>query len=233
MLVFITAEIGVNWDGDFILIEKMMRDAKNAGSDAVKLQAFNEKIISEHPQKNRLLKSSVSRNNIEQIDSISKKIGIEWYCTPMYPDAIDFLDPFVKRYKIRYNDSLPLHENRTTSLISKALETEKQIIVSTQKNPKQLELYNNNNVKWLYVVPKYPCSIDELDFSNFSDFDGFSNHCIHFLAPLSAVILGAKMIEIHVTSNKTKDFVDNPVSFDTTETEELITLIRRAEKIYR
>ena len=232
-MVFITAEIGVNWDGDFILIEKMMRDAKNAGSDAVKLQAFNEKIISEHPQKNRLLKSSVSRNNIEQIDSISKKIGIEWYCTPMYPDAIDFLDPFVKRYKIRYNDSLPLHENRTTSLISKALETEKQIIVSTQKNPKQLELYNNNNVKWLYVVPKYPCSIDELDFSNFSDFDGFSNHCIHFLAPLSAVILGAKMIEIHVTSNKTKDFVDNPVSFDTTETEELITLIRRAEKIYR
>ena len=211
----------------------MMRDAKNAGCDAVKLQAFDEKIVSEHPQKNRLLKSSVSRNNIEQIDSISKKIGIEWYCTPMYPDAIDFLDPFVKRYKIRYNDSLPLHENRTTSLISKALETEKQIIVSTQKNPKQLELYNNNNVKWLYVVPKYPCSIDELDFSNFSDFDGFSNHCIHFLAPLSAVILGAKMIEIHVTSNKTKDFVDNPVSFDTTETEELITLIRRAEKIYR
>ena len=232
-MVFITAEIGVNWDGDFILIEKMMRDAKNAGCDAVKLQAFDEKIISEHPQKNRLLKSSVSRNNIEQINSISKKIGIEWYCTPMYLDAIDFLDSLVKRYKIRYNDSLPLHENRTTSLISKALETEKEIIVSTQKNPKQLELYNNNNVKWLYVVPKYPCSIDDLDFSNLSDFDGFSNHCIHFLAPLSAVILGAKMIEIHVTSNKDKDFIDNPVSFDANETKKLITLIRYAEKMQK
>ena len=232
-MVFITAEIGVNWDGDFILIEKMMRDAKNAGCDAVKLQAFDEKIVSENPEKNRLLKSSISRNNIEQINSISKKIGIEWYCTPMYPDAIDFLDSFVKRYKIRYDDSLPLHENKTTPLISKALETEKQIIVSTQKNPKQLELYNNNNVKWLYVVPKYPCSIDELDFSNLSDFDGFSNHCIHFLAPLSAVILGAKMIEIHVTSNKDKDFIDNPVSFDTNETKKLINLIRYAEKIHR
>ena len=232
-MVFITAEIGVNWDGDFILIEKMMRDAKNAGCDAVKLQAFYEKIVSENPEKNRLLKSSISRNNIEQINSISKKIGIEWYCTPMYPDAIDFLDSFVKRYKIRYDDSLPLHENKTTPLISKALETEKQIIVSTQKNPKQLELYNNNNVKWLYVVPKYPCSIDELDFSNLSDFDGFSNHCIHFLAPLSAVILGAKMIEIHVTSNKDKDFIDNPVSFDTNETRKLETLIRYAEKMRR
>ena len=214
-------------------MEKMMRDAKNAGCNAIKLQAFNEKIVSDHPQKNRLLKSSISRNNIEQIDSISKKIGIEWYCTPMYPEAIDFLDPFVKRYKIRYNDSLSLHENKATSLISKALETEKQIIISTQKNPRQLELYNNDNVKWLYVVPKYPCSIDDLDFTNLSDFDGFSNHCIHFLAPLSAVILGANMIEIHVTSNKDKDFIDNPVSFDNIETEKLITLIRYAEKIYR
>ena len=232
-MVFITAEIGVNWDGDFTLIEKMMKDAKNADCNAVKLQAFDEKIVSENPEKNRLLKSSISRNNIEQINSISKKIGIEWYCTPMYPDAIDFLDSFVKRYKIRYDDSLPLHENKTTPLISKALETEKQIIVSTQKNPKQLELYNNNNVKWLYVVPKYPCSIDELDFSNLSDFDGFSNHCMTLLAPLNAVILGAKMIEIHVTSNKDKDFIDNPVSFDTNETKKLVTLIRYAEKMQK
>ena len=232
-MVFITAEIGVNWEGDFNLAEKMMIDAKNAGCDAVKFQAFDEKIVSEHPKKNRLLKSSISRNNIEQINSISKKVGIEWYCTPMYHDAIDFLDSFVKRYKIRYNDSLSLHENITTPLISKALETGKQIIISTQKNPKQLELYNNNNVKWLYVVPKYPCSIDDLDFSHLSDFDGFSNHCIHFLAPLSAVILGAKMIEIHVTSNKDKDFIDNPVSFDTNETKKLVTLIRYAEKMQK
>ena len=232
-MVFITAEIGVNWEGDFNLAEKMMIDAKNAGCDAVKFQAFDEKIVSEHPKKNRLLKSSISRNNIEQINSISKKVGIEWYCTPMYHDAIDFLDSFVKRYKIRYSDSLSLHENITTPLISKALETGKQIIISTQKNPKQLELYNNNNVKWLYVVPKYPCSIDDLDFSNLIDFDGFSNLCIHFLAPLSAVILGAKMIEIHVTSNKDKDFIDNSVSFDTNETRKLVTLIRYAEKMRR
>ena len=232
-MVFVTAEIGVNWDGDFTLIEKMMKDAKNADCDAVKLQAFDEKIVLDNPEKNRVLKSSVSSDNIEQINSISKKVGIEWYCTPMYPDAINFLDPFVKRYKIRYNDSLPLHENKTTSLIKKALETEKQIIVSTQKNPKQLELYNNNNVKWLYVVPKYPCSIDELDFADLADFDGFSNHCMTLLAPLNAVILGAKMIEIHVTSNKDKDFIDNPVSFDTNETKKLVTLIRYAEKMQK
>ena len=82
-------------------------------------------------------------------------------------------------------------------------------------------------------MPKYPCQIDELDFSDLADFDGFSNHCTHFLAPLSAAILGTKMIEIHVTTNKDKDFIDNPVSFDTSETKKLINLIRYAEKIHR
>jgi sialic acid synthase SpsE len=53
------------------------------------------------------------------------------------------------------------------------------------------------------------------------------------LAPLSAAILGTKMIEIHVTSNKDKDFIDNPVSFDTNETRNLMALIRQAEKIQR
>ena len=229
--MFITAEIGVNWDGNFELAEKMILDAKNANCDAVKFQAFNEKMVKDHPEKNRLLKTSISKENIEQINSIAKKIGIEWYCTPMYQEAIDFLDPFVNRYKIRYGDSLNLHNKINSTLVSKILETGKETIISSQKSPKNLQNYNN--VKWLYVVPKYPCSIDELDFSYLSDFDGYSNHCLDYLAPLSAVILGAKMIEIHVTSDKNKNFVDNSVSFDPEEVSTLVNLIRRLEKLQR
>ena len=229
--MFITAEIGVNWDGNFELAEKMMLDAKNANCDAVEFQAFNEKMVKDHPEKNRLLKTSISKENIEQINSIAKKIGIEWYCTPMYQEAIDFLDPFVNRYKIRYGDSLNLHNKINSTLVSKILETGKETIISSQKSPKNLQNYNN--VKWLYVVPKYPCSIDELDFSYLSDFDGYSNHCLDYLAPLSAVILGAKMIEIHVTSDKNKNFVDNSVSFDPEEVSTLVNLIRRLEKLQR
>ena len=232
-MVFITAEIGVNWNGDFHLIEKMMKDAKNAGCNAVKLQAFDEKIVRDNPEKDRLLETSVSAQNVNEIQLISKKVGIEWYCTPMYSEAISFLDEYVKRYKIRFVDSLDLHEKQHSSLISKVLETNKEIIISTQKNPKNLELYNNKNIKWLYVVPKYPCTLDEIDFSNLKDFQGYSNHCRDFIAPLTAAILGAEMIEIHVTSDKKKNYFDNPVSFDPSETEYLVQLIRKTEKINR
>tara|TARA_B100001559_G_C16495660_1_gene620615 strand:+ start:613 stop:1311 length:699 start_codon:yes stop_codon:yes gene_type:complete len=230
-LVFITAEIGVNWDGDFQIIEQMMTDAKNAGCDAVKLQAFDEKIVSKHNEKERLLKSSVTPDNIEQIHSIANRIGIEWYCTPMFIDAVDYLDDYVKRYKIRFSDSEGLHKNESTPIISKVLETNKEIIISTQKSPRNLELYKNKNIKWLYVVPKYPCPLDDVNFLELNDFNGYSNHCSDFIAPLTATILGAEMVEIHITPNKEKNYLDNPVSFDPDQTRELVQLIQNAGKI--
>ena len=232
-MVFITAEIGVNWNGDFNLLEDMMKDAKNANCDAVKLQAFNEKVLADNPNKDKLLETSVSKENVNEIQLISKKVGIEWYCTPMYTEAINFLDPYVKRYKIRFVDSLDLHKNHSSSLISQVLETKKQIIISSQKNPKNLELYKNKNIKWLYVVPKYPCTLKEIDFSYLNDFQGYSNHCRESIVPLTAAILGVEMIEIHVTSNKEKNYFDNPVSFDPFETKNLVQLIRKTEKINR
>ena len=66
-----------------------------------------------------------------------------------------------------------------------------------------------------------------------SDFHGYSNHCPDIVAPLTAVILGAEIIEVHVTNNKTNDFVDNPVSFDFEELNLLMKLIYSYEKIKR
>ena len=48
---------------------------------------------------------------------------------------------------------------------------------------------------------------------------------------ISAAILGAKIIEIHVTSNKIKKFIDNNVSLDFQELKETINQIRLSEEI--
>ena len=213
-MVFIVAEIGINWDGDFELVKDLMKNAKKAGFDAVKFQAFDKNITKNHPESNRLLKSSISKSNVNKIDKISREIDIEWFCTPMYPDAVNFLEPFVQRYKIRELDGRLLLENNSTSLIEKVLDTGKEVFVSSNRSPKHSKLYTNKKIKWLYCVPKYPCSINDLDFSSIDDFQGYSNHCNDISAVIEAASCGIEIIEIHVTADKSKNYIDNPVSFN-------------------
>ncbi|MDE2589287.1 MAG: N-acetylneuraminate synthase family protein [Patescibacteria group bacterium] len=229
--MFLIAEIGVNWDGDFGLLEKMMNESKIVGFNAVKLQAFNESMISDHPQLPRLIKTAVTAQNVKTINDLANSIGIEWFCTPMYPEAVDFLDQYVSRFKIREFDGRPLIENKTTDLIERVLKTQKEVIISSSVTPRQTKYYENSKIKWLYCVPKYPCHLEDLDFTSLQDFHGYSNHHPHFLAPLTASILGGKIIEIHVTINKTGNYFDNNVSFDFNEASELIKLIHQSSKI--
>ncbi len=230
-MTFVVAEIGVNWDGDFDLVEDMMIHAKNTGCDAVKFQAFDENNIKNHPESSRLMKSSISLENIEFIDKLSKSIEIEWFCTPMYLEAVSLLEPYVSRYKIRVSDGKSIIDNENNKLLDAILKTHKKIIISCETSPTKSKYYQHNNINWLYCVPKYPCKLADLNFSNMDDFNGYSNHCPHFLAPLTARILGAEIIEVHITSNKSKDFFDNNVSFDYNELENLVKLIRLAEKM--
>ena len=230
-MVFVVAEIGVNWDGDFELAKQMMTVAKKSGCDAVKFQAYYYDIVKEHPESERLMKATISKDNIEKIDKISKEVDIEWFATPMYPDAVNLLEPYVKKFKVRVADGRSLFQNKSSEIVDRIIKTKKDFIVSVEENPKVLSIYEQKNISWLYCVSKYPCEFSDLDFSNIDNFDGYSNHCPHFLAPLTAVVLGSKIIEVHITSDKSKDFADNNVSFDYDELENLVKLIRLAETI--
>ena len=230
-MFFVVAEIGVNWDGNYELAKEMIKASKDAGCDAVKFQAFKEELVNNHPEKSRLVKSAISKNNVETINEIAKSVGIEWFCTPMYIEAVDFLAPYVKRFKIREIDGRNLLQNKSSKLFERIYQTNKEIIVSSESSPKNSKYYSDSRIKWLYCIPKYPCSLDDLDFGHINDFDGYSNHCPFIIAPLASAINGAKIIEVHITSDKTKPFIDNNVSFDYIELKNLVNLIRQSERM--
>jgi sialic acid synthase SpsE len=217
----LVSEIGVNWDGDFELVKEMMQESVNAGFNLVKFQSFEAKLVSNHPQASRVFRSSITPENIKKINSISIDVGIEWFSTPMYEDAILFLDPYVNLYKIREYDGRILLTNNSTSMLLKLLETKKEIIISSESSPQNCKLYNHEQIKWLYCVPKYPCNLDEINFSLLKHFDGFSNHCPNISAPLKAISMNSEILEIHITSDKNADFIDNNVSFDYSEMKEI------------
>ena len=229
-MVFLIAELGVNWDGDFDLAKKMMSNAKTLGFNAVKFQAFNEDTLGNHTHLDRLMKSAITEKNVQRIDEIANDVGIEWFCTPMYPEAVSFLNPFVTRFKIREIDGRILLRNQKTPLIEAIINTEKEIFVSSDKSPESCKYYHNPNIKWLYCIPKYPCSLDEINFKEISKFHGFSNHCPEITALLTAVNSGIDIIEVHVTEDKTKEYFDNNVSFDFSELKILIAEIKKINK---
>lgn len=232
-MVFVIGEIGVNWDGDFELLKKMLSASKKSGCNAVKFQSFTEEMIKNHPQKSRLMKSTISQNNVEEINKIAKTVGIEWFCTPMYHEAVNFLNPFVKRFKIREFDGKLIVNNQKSTLFETIYKTGKEIIISSQTNPTKSNYYSDPKIKWLYCVPKYPSKLEDVDFSIIKQFDGYSNHNPQSIIPITATILGAKIIELHITSSKSQNFIDNNVSFDFNELEEIINVIHQIEKIKR
>lgn len=230
-MTYIVAEIGINWDGDLSIAKKMIQAAKECNCDAVKFQSFTESQVKDHPEKNRLVKASISKDNIEQINELAKNSNIEWFCTPMYEEAVELLNPFVNKFKIRNFDGIQLLKNNKTPLFEKILNTGKEVIISTQENPEHSDFYTYEQIKWLYVVPKYPCNFNDLDFSILNKFHGYSNHCPHFLAPLMASILGANIVEVHVTLDKSGNYIDNLVSFDFKELKFLVDLIEKSQLI--
>jgi len=225
-MVFLVAELGVNWNGDFELVQKMMLNAKTLGCNAVKFQAFTFEMVKDHPESKRLMNSSITKENVEKINDIAQEIGIDWFCTPMYPKAVDFLDPFVSRYKIREFDGREIIQSNKTDLFQTVYKKHKDIFISSETIPLDCSLHNDPQIKWLYCVPKYPCSLGEIDFSLLKYFDGFSNHCSLIEAPIHALREGIEILEIHITSDKTKDFIDNNVSFDYDEIKEIMKAVK-------
>ena len=118
-------------------------------------------------------------------------------------------------------------------MLDKIFETNKEIIVSSQLSPKNTKFEKHSKIKWLYCVPKYPCELEDLDFKNIKDFDGYSNHCNNIMASVTAMILGTKILEIHITSDKNKEFFDNNVSFDYNELREFVEMCKIVDKIKR
>ena len=217
--IFVTAEIGSSWQGDFSILQRMIERLKVADVDAVKFQSLSKEILQKHKELKYYHFSSVSKDNINQIVEICDFLEMEFYSTVTYSDAIDFLNPHVKRFKIRSAD------NNKPTLVSDCLGTGKEVIISSLKPIKQI----TSQIKNLYCIPRYPVEFGEYNFACLKSFQGFSNHCKNPLAILCAVLTGEKHIEFHVTPSLSFFNLDNSVSFDIDQTLQLMKWIRLYE----
>ncbi|MFD3157508.1 N-acetylneuraminate synthase [Haloimpatiens sp. FM7330] len=254
--VYIIAEIGVNHNGNIETAKKLIDKAKEAGVDAVKFQSFtseNEKIrnapLAEYQKENTNYKDAFEMSKKLEL-SIEEHIKLKKYCdkkkitflsTGFDKDNVDLLDNLgVELFKI------PSGEINNFPLIKHIALKNKPIIVSTgMANLAEIDEcityirnYNNKKLTILHCVSLYPCNFDKLNLKFLATLNriyddciiGFSDHSIGEEASIASIALGARVIEKHITLDKTMEGPDHKASMDCEELKHFVASIRNIEK---
>ena len=241
MKSFIIAEIASNWEGSFIKATKLIQESKNAGADAVKFQMWraNDLYSNKHPNWKFIKKSEITFEKAKKLKKIADKIGIEFFCSAFYPEAIEILEKLnVKRYKIASRTCLLRDPYSLETLESKSL-TKKPVIISMGMggSKKKIDkIFSKNKKTFCYCISEYPTDINKINWKTAIKFDGFSDHTLGITASIIFAILKKQnnssdiLIEKHVKL-KNSQGPDVSSSINTQELSELVKAVRNIEKL--
>ena len=241
MKIMTIAEIGSNWEGDLSKAKKLILLSKKAGADAVKFQLWraDDLYTRKHPEWHNIKKSEISFDKAKKMKQYADKIGIEFFCSAFYPEAVKFLEKLkVKRFKVAsrtciFNDPYSLETLKTKA------DTKKPIIVSMGMggDKKKIQrLFSSNKTTFCYCISDYPLEFHKIDWKEAKKFDGFSDHTMGITAPLIFAVIKKQMntkkiiIEKHVKMKGSKG-PDAETSIDTDELAEMISQLNIIKKV--
>lgn len=232
--VFIIAEAGSNFNGQYKRAIELIDIAASSGCDAVKFQLFTaDKIIQKNKPGWKVLKPlELPKSWLTKLLKYAhyKKIFFGVSCFDC--DTINYL----KKIKIDFL-KIASTEIQDLTLIRKAAKTRIPLIISTgASNIKDIflayetiRLYHQN-FSILHAVSIYPAKSHQLNLrmiksikTTFGTNTGYSDHSLSPLIPCIATTLGASVIEKHITYDK---FAKGPDHFFALEKKELSMMVK-------
>jgi len=241
MKAFITAEIGSNWEGNYVKAKKIIRECKKAGVDAVKFQMWKAEELynKSHPNWNEIKRSELSFQMAKKLKEFSDKQKIEFFCSAFYPDGVKFLISIgVKKFKIASRTCMLTDPNSLEVLQEKA-RSKKEIFISMGMggNKKKIsKIFENNKTTFCYCISDYPLNFDKINWIDAVKYDGFSDHTMDIVAPILFTLLKKQKksrkiyIEKHVKMINSEG-PDASTSINTEKLSEMVKRIRMIEKM--
>jgi len=256
---FIIAEIGVNHNGDMDIARRLIDAAAAAGADAAKIQTFKaESLIVEgtstvaYQKRNgaqedqfKLLKSlELSKEQHREIVAYCANKGIEFMSTGFDIASVQFLIELgIKRIKI------PSGEITNTPLVEMAAGTCLPLIVSTGMATLEevaecvatirsvwRSLSHEGDLCVLHCTSAYPTELVDVNLAamrtmacELGEKIGYSDHTAGVFVPPLAVAAGARIIEKHITLDRTMSGPDHSASIEPDELSRMVADIRRVE----
>jgi sialic acid synthase SpsE len=236
MKIFLVAEIGSNWEGSLHKAEKIIKECKKSGADAVKFQMWKAAHLykKSHPNWNEIKRSELTFDKAKKIKKIADKNKIEFFCSAFYPEAVIFLESInVKKYKIASRTCLFTDPFSSETIREKA-KTGKSVFISMGmggNKRKILNFFSKSKPIFCHCISQYPLPFKKIKWSDAIKFDGFSDHTEGITASILFSILKKQKksksiyIEKHVKL-KTSKGPDASTSIDTEQLNELNNNLR-------
>ncbi len=253
---FIIAEMSANHNHRLEVAIETIKAAKKAGADAVKIQTYTADTLTLDCDKpdfrvgkglwegetfySLYQKAFTPWEWHEEIFRVAREEGVICFSTPFDKTAVDFLETLDNPiYKIAS------FEITDTPLISYIASKQKPIILSTgiaMEEDIQLALdtiraEGNTDVTLLKCTSAYPAPIEDANLLTIPDMKrrfgvrvGLSDHTEGCIAPMTAVALGADVIEKHFIIDRKIGGPDAAFSMEADEFALMVSNVRKVEK---
>lgn len=220
---YIVAEIGLNHNGDIELAKRLVDAAVLSGCDAVKFQKRTPESCVPVEQRDVLRETPWGimtyleyRYRVEfgaeeyaEIDRYCRERGITWFASAWDESSVDFLESFSPAcYKVA-SASLTDH-----NLLRHMRKTGRPLILSTGMSTMEqiqaaIDFVGLDNLVIAHSTSAYPCPPEQLNLrmiqtlrERFECPIGYSGHEVGLQTTLAAVVLGACLVERHITLDR-------------------------------
>ena len=218
----VVAEIGINHNGNLDIARKLISAAMLAGCDAVKFQKRTVDVVyapeelarpRENPfgLTNRDLKYGLEFGfeQYQAIDEYCKSHNILWFASSWDEASVDFIEQFDPPcYKIASasltDDNLLRYHRRygRPIILSTGMSTLEQI-------DHAVEVLGSDDLILMHCTSTYPSKLEELNLRAIQTLKerydvpvGYSGHEVGLPTSVAAAVLGACMIERHITLDR-------------------------------
>lgn len=253
---YVIAEMSANHGGDLNRAIEIIHAAKESGADCIKIQTYTADTLTIDCNKKyfQINKGTWEGENLYslykkaytpwdwqgRLKEEADKLELDFLSTPFDKTAVDFLEGLdVDFYKVASFEVVDI------PLIKYIASKGKPIIISTgmaslgeiEEAVKTAKNQNNNDICLLKCSSAYPAIPDDMNLKTIKlleeTFDvvaGLSDHSLGSIAAVTAVAMGAKVIEKHFCLSRDDNSVDSSFSMEPKEFKDMIKDIRNAEK---
>lgn len=220
--ITLIAEIGWNHLGNMDLAKQMIDAAANSGADYAKFQTWSVKGLKPGPwdtdgRKELYEKAELTEEMHEELYKHCEKAGIKFLTSCFSENSIPMIRKFCNKVK------LPSCECRNEKLVLACIRAFDEVYVSTGSSTfkEATEFMNYDNVTLLHCVSSYPCPAEIVNLPRLlalieyrhqygtESNIGYSGHYHGIEDAISAICMGATVIEKHFTLNNDLPGKDN------------------------